>query len=87
MKAVLMRLKKSWRTVPWNLGVIFWGFMEMFMGGIFWSPSGLRAPASILQKVVLPVPFSPIMTRISDPVKVPGSTLRWKLPMVFSMAG
>ena len=37
-------------------------------------------PASILMKVVLPVPFSPSITRISLSVKDPSSTSSLKLP-------
>lgn len=37
-------------------------------------------PANILMKVVLPVPFSPSMTRISLSVNEPSSTSNLKLP-------
>ncbi|KAF8867116.1 hypothetical protein BDZ45DRAFT_700103 [Acephala macrosclerotiorum] len=86
-KAVLIFLKKSCRTVPSNFGVIFWGFMLTFIPGTFWLPSGFKAPARSLQKVVLPVPFSPIMTMISESVKSPDSMLSLNSPRVFCMDG
>ncbi|EME50137.1 hypothetical protein DOTSEDRAFT_59265 [Dothistroma septosporum NZE10] len=41
----------------------------------------------ILQNVVFPVPFSPIMTRISESVKSPDLTVRLKPPNVQDMSG
>lgn len=90
--------------MPVNFGVIFCGFIDMFIGGTDWVPSGFSAPASIRQNVlcisaieklillsaisyVLPVPFSPIMTTISESVNSPASTARWKPPKVFSIFG
>ncbi|KAI5818758.1 hypothetical protein BZA77DRAFT_332610 [Pyronema omphalodes] len=87
LKAARTFLRRSSRTVPGNLGLIFWGFMEIDILGTLRVPSGCSAPASILQKVVFPVPFSPIMTIISESVKSPASTLRWKPPRVFSKVG
>ncbi|ROT36949.1 hypothetical protein SODALDRAFT_280794 [Sodiomyces alkalinus F11] len=86
-KAALIFLKKSWRTVPSNLGVMVCGFMLMRISGIWDLVSGLRAPASRRQKVVLPVPFSPIMTMISESVNSPASMRRRKLPSIFSILG
>ena len=59
----------------------------MFIGGTEFLPSGFSAPASILQKVVFPVPFSPIITIISESVNLPASIFRWKPPRVFSIDG
>ncbi|KEQ72016.1 hypothetical protein M436DRAFT_49945 [Aureobasidium namibiae CBS 147.97] len=61
----------------------------MFIGGTLLVPSGFSAPASILQKVVFPVPFSPIMTRISESVNSPGSifSLKPEAGCVLFMAG
>ncbi|KAK7207004.1 hypothetical protein BZA70DRAFT_234202 [Myxozyma melibiosi] len=80
-------LKKSWRTVPWNFGEIFCGFMLTDMAGSFLPLSGSKLPASRRQKVVFPVPFSPIMTMISESVKSPAWTRMWKSPIVFSIDG
>lgn len=38
--------------------------MLIFISGTFEVPSGFKAPARRRQKVVFPVPFSPIMTTI-----------------------
>ena len=73
-----IRLCSSWRTVPGNLGEIFCGLYDMFSSGISHvSPcegSGLSRPASIRMKVVLPMPFSPSSTMISESEKEPAST-------------
>mmetsp|Transcript_9373 Transcript_9373/g.28173 ORF Transcript_9373/g.28173 Transcript_9373/m.28173 type:complete len:204 (+) Transcript_9373:2587-3198(+) len=75
-----MRLCSRLRTVLVNLGLIFWGLYEMLKPGIStkWS-SGFSMPASSLMKVVLPVPFSPSITIISESVKAPSSTLSTNL--------
>ena len=67
--------------------MIFCGFMEMFIGVICLPPSGFSAPASIRQNVVFPVPFSPIMTMISESVNSPPLTVSSKPPSVFIMLG
>lgn len=82
-----MRLRRSSRTVPGNLGLIFCGFMEMDILGTFSLLSGGSTPASMRQNVVLPVPFSPIMTTISESVNSPFSILRWNSPKVLDIAG
>ncbi|RKP24129.1 hypothetical protein SYNPS1DRAFT_33272 [Syncephalis pseudoplumigaleata] len=66
-KALLIFLRKSMRTLT-------------CISGMRLSPSGCRAPASMRTNVVLPVPFSPSMTRISESVNSPPSILRWKSP-------
>ncbi|ODQ57663.1 hypothetical protein WICANDRAFT_35367, partial [Wickerhamomyces anomalus NRRL Y-366-8] len=68
------------RTVPGNFGAIFWGFMEMFNFGTSKSLSAGMAPANNLQNVVLPVPFSPIITKISESLKSPFSICNLKSP-------
>ncbi|KAF1364727.1 hypothetical protein EJ07DRAFT_98465 [Lizonia empirigonia] len=52
----------------------------MLIFGILVVPSGCIAPASILQNVVFPVPFSPIMTMISESLNSPDSMDSLKLP-------
>ena len=86
-KAALIFLKNNCLTVPVNFGAIFCGFIETFNFGISWPPSGAMAPAKSLQKVVLPVPFSPIITKISEFVKSPASTRNLKSPWVFCKLG
>lgn len=61
--------------------------MLILMSGTEPLLSGLRAPARRRQKVVFPVPFSPIMTMISESVKSPESIRRLKLPSFFSILG
>jgi len=51
------------------------------------SSSGLSIPASMRMKVVLPVPFSPSMTKISESVNSPASTSSEKAPCVLRMRG
>ncbi|ODQ78910.1 hypothetical protein BABINDRAFT_172165 [Babjeviella inositovora NRRL Y-12698] len=85
--ATLIFFKNNWRTVPGNFGAIFCGFMETFIFGAVLPSSGEIAPANNLQKVVLPVPFSPIMTMISESVKSPAWIFKWKSPWVYSIPG
>mmetsp|Transcript_44486 Transcript_44486/g.144411 ORF Transcript_44486/g.144411 Transcript_44486/m.144411 type:complete len:208 (-) Transcript_44486:1200-1823(-) len=89
MKASRIFLCSSSRTVPSKDGAIFCGLYETFSLGTCdaASPSGARCPANILMKVVLPVPFSPSMTRISEPEKEPASTCSVNVPSVFVIAG
>ena len=44
--------------------------------------SGVSLPANIRMKVVLPVPFSPIITIISESENCPCSTVNSKLPEI-----
>ncbi|KAJ7712728.1 hypothetical protein B0H16DRAFT_1667418 [Mycena metata] len=66
MNAALICLINSMRTVPGNFG-------EMSSGS---------SPARRRTNVVLPVPFSPSMTMISESVNVPPSTVSLKPPRV-----
>ncbi|KAI8870544.1 hypothetical protein GQ42DRAFT_122144 [Ramicandelaber brevisporus] len=86
-KATRILEKKSWWTVPSYVVLIFCGLSDTLSSGISWLPSGFSLPASSLMKVVLPVPFSPNMTMISESVNSPASTLRWKSPWVLVMLG
>jgi len=84
-------LWSSWRTVPWNFGEIFCGLYDTLSCGTpseaassrspdssaATASSLLSSPAIMRINVVLPVPFSPNMTTISESVKVPSST--WSL--------
>ncbi|OBA22398.1 hypothetical protein METBIDRAFT_38783 [Metschnikowia bicuspidata var. bicuspidata NRRL YB-4993] len=85
--APLIFLKNNWRTVPGKRGAIFCGFIEMFNLGTSVPLSAAKAPAKILQNVVLPVPFSPNITKISELVKSPFSTVNLKSPCVFRNVG
>ncbi|ODQ64344.1 hypothetical protein NADFUDRAFT_26880, partial [Nadsonia fulvescens var. elongata DSM 6958] len=69
-------------TEPTNLGAIFCGFIETLSLGAFCPSSGDNPPANIRQKVVLPVPFSPIITIISESEKSPASIFNLKSPIV-----
>ncbi|ORY93438.1 hypothetical protein BCR43DRAFT_532409 [Syncephalastrum racemosum] len=77
-KAALIFFRNSMRTVPGNLGEIFWGLYETFNSGTFLSPSGLSRPAKRRMNVVLPVP----MTTISESVNSPAWTSSLKSPRV-----
>ena len=51
------------------------------------SSSGGSRPPSMRISVVLPVPFSPSITMISESVKSPDSTVSLKEPWVLVIAG
>ena len=86
MNACLICLSNSIRTVPGNLGEIVCGFKDTANDCLSVSSSGV-SPANRRTKVVLPVPFSPSMTMISESVKLPASTVSLKLPSVLVMEG
>ncbi|EMD35425.1 hypothetical protein CERSUDRAFT_157173 [Gelatoporia subvermispora B] len=86
MNAALICLSKSMRTVPGNFGEIVWGLSDTESACLSVSTSGV-SPASRRTNVVLPVPFSPNMTMISESVNEPASTVSLKPPSVFVMDG
>ncbi|EED80729.1 predicted protein, partial [Postia placenta Mad-698-R] len=82
IKAALMRFIRSMRTVPGKDGAIAWGLSDTASVCLSVSSSGV-SPASSRTNVVLPVPFSPSITIISESVKLPLCTVSLKLPSVF----
>ncbi|EJD39591.1 hypothetical protein AURDEDRAFT_71090, partial [Auricularia subglabra TFB-10046 SS5] len=79
MKAALICLSSSMRTVPGNLGEMVCGLSETAQACLSTSTSGV-SPASRRTNVVLPVPFSPSMTMISESVNSPASTVSLNEP-------
>ncbi|KAH9932883.1 uncharacterized protein B0H18DRAFT_1083130 [Fomitopsis serialis] len=79
INATLMRFSSSILTVPGKLGEIVWGFSDTLSDCFAVSSSGV-SPASRRTNVVLPVPFSPSMTMISESVNVPDSTVSLNPP-------
>ncbi|ODV96682.1 hypothetical protein PACTADRAFT_25698, partial [Pachysolen tannophilus NRRL Y-2460] len=79
-KDAAILFKNNCLTVPVNFGAIFCGFIETFNLGAFVPSSGSMAPANNLQNVVFPVPFSPIITKISESLNSPASIFKWKSP-------
>ncbi|KWU44390.1 hypothetical protein RHOSPDRAFT_17883 [Rhodotorula sp. JG-1b] len=87
MNAARTCFRSSSRTVPGNLGAIVCGLSETEKCCSSAALSGLSLPASSLTKVVLPVPFSPRRTMISESVNEPPCMLSLKLPCVLVMVG
>ncbi|KAJ7491896.1 hypothetical protein FB451DRAFT_1336058 [Mycena latifolia] len=81
MNAALICLMSSMRTVPGNLGEIVCGLSDTCRLCVTAVSSG-GSPASSRTNVVLPVPFSPSMTMISESVNEPPSTVSLKSPSV-----
>ncbi|KXS17199.1 hypothetical protein M427DRAFT_97187, partial [Gonapodya prolifera JEL478] len=73
MNICLIRLRNNIRTdenkFTSNLGLIFCGLYDTCISGMMASPP----PAIIRMNVVLPVPFSPSMTIISESVNSPAA--------------
>ncbi|RKP01443.1 hypothetical protein CXG81DRAFT_4803, partial [Caulochytrium protostelioides] len=87
IKAPLMRCSSNMRTVRVVFGEMVCGLYDTLSSGTSTSSSGFSRPASMRMKVVLPVPFWPSMTRISESVNPPSQTVSSKSPWVFFMAG
>ncbi|KAJ7739837.1 hypothetical protein B0H16DRAFT_1324807, partial [Mycena metata] len=81
MNAALICLINSMRTVPGNFGEMVCGFKDTWRFCLTVKSSG-SSPARRRTNVVLPVPFSPSMTMISESVNVPPSTVSLKPPRV-----
>ncbi|EKM57565.1 uncharacterized protein PHACADRAFT_88964 [Phanerochaete carnosa HHB-10118-sp] len=84
MNAALICFRSSIRTVPGNLGEMACGLSETESSWRSVSTSGV-SPARRRTNVVFPMPFSPSMTMISESVKLPGSTVSLKPPILSIM--
>ncbi|EIM89140.1 uncharacterized protein STEHIDRAFT_129667 [Stereum hirsutum FP-91666 SS1] len=82
MNAALICFNSNILTVLANFGLIVCGFKLTARLCLASSPASGTSPARRRTKVVLPVPFSPNMTMISESVKEPASTVSLKPPRV-----
>mmetsp|Transcript_4730 Transcript_4730/g.14616 ORF Transcript_4730/g.14616 Transcript_4730/m.14616 type:complete len:194 (-) Transcript_4730:945-1526(-) len=80
-------LCSSARTDPSNFGEIFCGLYDTLSSGTRVPSSASSIPASIRMKVVLPVPFWPRSTRISESENLPGLISSLNAPIVLVIAG
>ncbi|KLT44934.1 hypothetical protein CC85DRAFT_241756 [Cutaneotrichosporon oleaginosum] len=93
MNMALIRLRRSMRTVPGNLGEtgrrysLVWGFIDTRSETWSASLSGLSLPPRSWTRVVLPMPFSPRRTMISESENWPDLTCSLKPPSVLVMFG
>ncbi|EIN08179.1 hypothetical protein PUNSTDRAFT_113774 [Punctularia strigosozonata HHB-11173 SS5] len=83
MNAALICFNSSMRTVPGNFGEIVCGLSDTASCWAGLPSSGSSTPARSRMNVVLPMPFSPSITMISESVNEEPSTEILKLPRVF----